>query len=181
MTRLASEIVQIERQVMSLPKGTGFGWTPMDVAGPFDNWFDVVERDSQNAPEFVRAEVLEWRSYLQNVEPTCFLDDLTVKNVIVENGELQGIVDLDGVCYGDPLYWLSLAEVTSILDVGLDTVFYGNELRRHWGMSEETSAICDLYNVIQAWFFLIKDSDLKILENWSTERLHRVYSFREKR
>jgi len=39
------------------------------------------------------------------VPAICFLDDLTTKNVIVQDGVLQGVVDFDHVCYGDPLFW----------------------------------------------------------------------------
>ena len=119
-----------------------------------------------------------WTDYFDSVEATCFLDDLTVKNVIVQDGEFQGIVDLDEVCYGDPLYWLSLAEVTPILDVGSHGTFYGEELRRLWEMNERSSAACDLYNVIQAWFFLSKDSGHDSLRHWAADRFKRAQHYR---
>jgi hypothetical protein len=178
MTRLAEKVVWIERQVMTLPRGKGFGWTPMDVPGPFLSWTSVVERDSKAAPDAIRDEVAEWQGYFDGIEPICFLDDLTVKNVIVQNGELQGIVDLDEVCFGDPLYWLSLAEVTSILDVKEAGVFYGEELRRLWAMTELGSAACDLYNAIQADSFLGQGIDHPLLAIWAANRLDRARAFR---
>ena len=170
MTHLAERIVEIERLVTGLPKGRGFGWTPMNVPGPFASWTSIIERDSAGSPVEVRDLVANWTSYLGAVQPTCFLDDLTVKNVIIQDGVLKGIVDLDFVCYGDPLYWLSLAEVTSILDVGIGASFYGEELRRLWGMTDETNAVCNLYNVIQSWFFLGKGIENDVLRNWSAGR-----------
>jgi aminoglycoside phosphotransferase (APT) family kinase protein len=118
--------------------------------------------------------VSDWKPYLDAVEPMCFLDDLTVKNVIIQNGEFQGIVDLDLVCYGDPLYWLSLAEVTVVLDVGTQGSFYGDELRRLWGMTAETSTACDLYNVIQSWFFLSNDDSNRAVRELAATRLARI-------
>jgi aminoglycoside phosphotransferase (APT) family kinase protein len=53
----------------------------------------------------VRASL---ETYFSSVQPTYFLDDLTSKNVIVQDGELRGLVDFDVVCYDDPLYWLAL-------------------------------------------------------------------------
>jgi len=173
MTKLADQIVKIEKMAGSLPKGAGYGWTPMDVSGPFPSWTSVIERDSQSAPSEVHKMVTEWKTYFDSVPPTCFLDDLTVKNVVMQDGELQGIVDLDFVCYGDPLYWLSLAEVTVVLDVGIQSSFYGDELRRLWGMTKDTAAVCDLYNAIQAWFFLSKDTRNVSLELWTARRLRR--------
>ena len=180
MARIASEVVNIEQKIMSLPKGKGFGWTPVEVPGPFANWTAVIERDSKTAPEEIRNEISNWKTHFDSVEPICFLDDLTVKNVIVEDGEFQGIVDLDEVCYGDPLYWLSLAEVTSILDVGEPGIFYGEELRRLWEMSERSAAACDLYNAIQASWFLSKGIDHLLLTSWAAQRFDRARAFRHR-
>ena len=47
------------------------------------------------------AELL--RDYFAAVQPTPFLHDTTTKNVIVDNGKLSGIVDVDSLCFGDPL------------------------------------------------------------------------------
>jgi aminoglycoside phosphotransferase (APT) family kinase protein len=150
----------------------------MNTPGPFSSWSAVIERDMQTSPAEVHEEVMRWRGYLDRVAPTCFLDDLTVKNVIVMDGEFQGIVDLDTLCYGDPLYWLSLAEVTVVLDVGASASFYGEELRRLWGMSNEANAVCDLYNVIQSWFFLAKGVENEALHDWSSLRLQRCHDLR---
>ena len=180
MARVALEVVNIEQKVMSLPKGKGFGWTPMEVAGPFANWTAVIERDSKTAPQGIRNELLHWKTHFDAVEPICFLDDLTVKNVIVQGGEFQGIVDLDEVCYGDPLYWLSLAEVTSILDVGEPGIFYGEELRRLWEMSERKAAACDIYNAIQASSFLSRGIDHPLLASWAAQRFDRARAFRHR-
>lgn len=174
MTKLAEQIVVIQRKVGSLPHGNGYGWTPMPIAGPFPSWNAVIERDLKSSPGEVQAVADEWSSDFDGIQPTCFLDDLTVKNVIVQEGALQGIVDLDSVCYGDPLYWLSLAEVTVVLDVGLPATFYGEELRRLWGMSDKSAARCNLYNVIQAWFFLSKDPSQEPLREWAANRLRQV-------
>jgi hypothetical protein len=170
LTRLAVEIVGIQRRVTGLPRGESYGWSPMSVAGKFRSWFEIIERDSETAPKEVRDELQNWKGYFAQVQPTCFLDDLTVKNVMIDAGELKGIVDLDFVCYGDPLYWLSLAEVTSILDVGARGFFYGDELRRLWKMTPIESSVCSLYNVIQAWFFLSKDEFIQPLRDWADSR-----------
>ena len=177
MTRLAERVVEIERRVTTLAPGTGFGWTPMAIPGPFASWTAVITRDSASSPAEVRREVQRWKPTFDAVEPTCFLDDLTVKNVIVLDGELQGIVDLDEVCYGDPLYWLSLAEVTAVLDVGLEASFYGDELRRLWGMTEEAAAVCNLYNAMQAWTFIDRGLGGEALRTWAIERLLRSRRF----
>ena len=45
------------------------------------------------------------------VAPLAFLDDTTTKNVIVHDGRLSGIVDVDVVCYGDALLPVALTKM----------------------------------------------------------------------
>jgi len=55
-----------------------------------------------------------YASYLAQIEPRCFLDDITTRNVIVHNGELSGIVDVDFVCFGDNLLTTALTQMSLI-------------------------------------------------------------------
>jgi aminoglycoside phosphotransferase (APT) family kinase protein len=63
------------------------------------------------------------------VPARAFLDDLTVKNVLVENGALSGIIDVDFVCYGDPLLAVG-ATMASAADLPDAAAFYAQELVR---------------------------------------------------
>jgi aminoglycoside phosphotransferase (APT) family kinase protein len=60
------------------------------------------------------------RSYLERIEPRCFLDDVALKNVIVKHGRLSGIVDVDWVCFGDSLLPVGLTQAR-LLRRGWDT------------------------------------------------------------
>jgi aminoglycoside phosphotransferase (APT) family kinase protein len=91
---------------------------------------------------------------LASVEPVCFLDDLTIKNVIVSGGQLQGIVDFDVVCYGDPMYWLALTQVAVLSDIGVAGQSYVDELVRLWGPSDVERANLALYCAVHAIAFL---------------------------
>jgi aminoglycoside phosphotransferase (APT) family kinase protein len=154
---LAGQIVEIQRQVARLPVGAGFGWTPIDKPGEFSSWRDVVYRDLHGLSHRFVTEieplfaVLE--ADLKDLPAVPFLDDLTVKNVIIDEGRLQGVVDLDHICYGDPLYWLALAETTVMLDVGDVAMDYCDELRRLW----PTCPRLNLYEAMFAATFLDRD------------------------
>lgn len=50
--------------------------------------------------------VMNFDSYTSEVKPTPFLDDTTTKNVIINDGKLSGIVDVDYVNFGDHLLTL---------------------------------------------------------------------------
>ncbi len=77
----------------------------------------------------VQRQARRFAAYLDSVRPTPFLDDTTTKNVIVHQGRLSGIVDVDWVCFGDPLFTVALTR-TALLSMGesLDYTDYWCEL-----------------------------------------------------
>jgi len=180
MTELARRIVEIQRMVATLPIGQGYGWTPIGVRGPFANWSEIVCRNGACGGVDVLNGIESMADYLQGVSATCFLDDITMKNVIVDLGELQGIVDLDFVCYGDPLYMLALTETTAVLDVGFVALFYGNELRRFWGLSKVQEQATALYSAIHASSFLartdIAGPSRERMQKWLSMNLEKLPS-----
>jgi hypothetical protein len=115
---LAERIVAIQQLVGTLPAGPGYGY-----AGSYSDqalhpsWEDVLRADLERsrrrimtvgsvstAPvERVASFLPAFADYFAAVPPTPFLDDVTTKNVIVHNGALSGIVDVDWLCFGDPL------------------------------------------------------------------------------
>jgi len=165
LSRLAAQIVEFERLAMTLPPGHGYGFLPIGGAGVHDRWIDVVREDRAEtlACGTALADLLDRAApRLDAVAATCFLDDLTIKNVIVHDGVLRGVVDFDVVCYGDPMYWLALAQVAMRSDVGVPGRFYVDELVRFWQPTDEDRANLALYSVLHAAEFLtwdIEDTD----------------------
>jgi aminoglycoside phosphotransferase (APT) family kinase protein len=132
--RLAAAVVDAQRAVGVLPAGSGYGFCAIGAQAPEARWVDVVlgghlaPRDEGDDLAPVTARALAGAEhlahYLDAVRPTCFLDDLTVKNVLVAHGELQGFVDFDSVCYGDPLYQVALTATGIVCDLpGVDLVY----------------------------------------------------------
>ena len=126
---IAAEVARIQAIVATLGEGRGFGFVADPRAPiPHQSWTGVlvalVERarvrldkarpiDPQRTSEVARA-VERHAAYIAAVRPTPFLDDTTTKNVLIESGALSGIVDVDWICYGDPLLpvaltWAALA------------------------------------------------------------------------
>jgi len=122
---LAQDVVAIQNAVHALPSGEGYGYVPTPT-GPwqYGSWTEVVLANlgrsrprlahnglvADSTWQAVRIAV-EGHQPLRMVQPTAFLDDTTTKNVIVHEGRLSGIVDVDVVCFGDPLYTLGLTQV----------------------------------------------------------------------
>jgi aminoglycoside phosphotransferase (APT) family kinase protein len=186
MTTLAEQLVTFQRRVMSLPQGRGFGWTPVDEVAPFASWAEVIERDLRRGKEILERESQDnlykaiemiseqFDDYVANVQPICFLDDITTKNVIVQNGELSGLVDFDVVCYGDPLFWLALTQTAVIADIGEAGQFYVDELIRFWNASSTEKDVIQFYTLLQAMNFIafaVRTKDLEVYERlleWMT-------------
>lgn len=148
MTRLAEQIVDYQRRVMTLPLGTGYGYAGIGERGPYSSWQELV------FSEEVPVQASRYAAYFRQVPPVCFLDDITVKNVIVQNGELQGLIDFDCVCYGDPLYWLALTAVGVVSDVGVAGQFYVDELKRLWGLPSGQEPVLAFYCASMAQNFV---------------------------
>ena len=166
MTRVAEQIVFFQHQVATLPLGKGYGYVPIGERGQFSLWFDLVQFEMNRAPDTGDIPTLaEWKvrlnsqldkhkSYLEQIQPTCFLDDVTTKNVIVLNGELQGLIDFDCVCYGDTLWTIGLTKTAIVSDIGFEPLFYVDELCRIRQLTTEQHKIVDLYAAVHALDFM---------------------------
>lgn len=124
--RLAQDVVRVQQIAGSLPLAHGFGFAlSYDDPRLLLTWTDVIREslDRSHARmaeigvvnavyvERVRDQLGAFQDQLDAVEPRCFLDDTTTKNVIVHDGVLSGIVDVDMVCFGDPLFTVALARM----------------------------------------------------------------------
>jgi aminoglycoside phosphotransferase (APT) family kinase protein len=165
-TRIAEQIVFFQHQVATLPIGEGYGYVPIGEQGPFSSWFELVQFEINRVPSTDDIPALaEWKvrvnslldkhkSYLEQVQPTCFLDDVTTKNVIVLNGELQGLIDFDCVCYGDPLWTIGLTKTAIVSDIGTKPLSYIDELCHIGQLTTEQHKIVDLYAAVHALDFM---------------------------
>ena len=140
---LATSVVAVQRAVHGLGEGAGYGYS-LDPSGrpPRDSWAQVVsdnlrrsgDRLPSTQPDLrrlhadVTALAARWSSWFDGVPAVPFLDDLTTKNVLVAGGRLSGVVDVDVVCFGDPLYTPALTKV-SLVAAGQPTDYVDAWLR----------------------------------------------------
>jgi len=131
--QLAAEVCSIQRRVASVGAGPGYGFVRVAAEACCSSWAEVIELSlsrsktrieqrkllSCRAVDQVRRHVNELQGYFAGIEPLPFLDDVTTKNVLVHEGVLSGIVDVDWICYGDPLFTLALTRA-SLLAAGRD-------------------------------------------------------------
>lgn len=159
---IAKHMATIQIDVMThLPLGPGYGYanayeetslypdwmsvlhTHLDRS---KNWITEVGLVDPNEVEKVRQKLGSYADYFSKVKPTPFLHDTTTKNVLVSEGKVVGIVDVDSVCFGDPLFvpaltkmaLLSMEEKTDYIDTWCNAL----------NITEEQRRILDLYTAM---------------------------------
>lgn len=102
-----------------------YGYAPSAETAPFASWAEVVAAHIERSRlriaaaglfdlslvEALQVQLDARRAELDDVVATPFLHDTTTKNVIVADGRLSGIVDVDDLCFGDPRYVAALTRV----------------------------------------------------------------------
>lgn len=166
ITRLAQQIVSCQRKVATLPPATGFGYVSIGEPGYKTSWREMLhcEESVESIPRkdtlysnlYYRAirQAFRLEPYFKTVTPLCFLYDHTTLNVMILNGEFQGLIDFDDVCYGDPLFMIGLTAGCVLYDVGVKELFYVEELSRFWNLNDEQKRAVTLYSVLRSLSFL---------------------------
>ncbi|MGF7132002.1 hypothetical protein P3T40_003485 [Paraburkholderia sp. EB58] len=112
----------------------------------FDSLSDISSR--------LRAIRRSVEPYFASLRPICFLDDMTVNNVLVDHSDLQGIIDVDFVCYGDPSMTIGTTLAHIAADVGAAGRFYGEELIRCAAPSRDAHRAIYFYSSLWMTGFL---------------------------
>ena len=119
---VATQLMAAQDKVATLPHAGGYGFLAEPDKPGLPSWGHVLTREMDRARSWLRegplhhldlADQLEDRisaikTYADDVAATPFLHDITTKNVIVHEGQLSGIIDVDDLCFGDPLFLVAL-------------------------------------------------------------------------
>jgi len=155
---LAEQLASIQAIVTALPLGRGYGYAA-SYDGPFPHarWEGAIAALAARSRARIRAAAIidekvadvvdeaaeRFAGYFARVAPVPFLHDITTKNVIVHDGRLSGIVDVDDLCFGDPLLLLALIRV-ALLAHGL-APFYAEQWLEIVRPDAEQAAAVDFY------------------------------------
>ena len=192
---IAHGVAAIQRKVSALPQAHGFGH-----AHSYDDpcfarsscWVDVLmeildrtEREIADTAAFktayvdlVREEIAREKPCLSRVAPVAFLHDTNIRNVIVRDGQISGVIDVDEVSFGDPLLSVGLAK-TYMLLAGEDIEFV-----QHWcevlDCLADDAKMIDLYALMYAVRFMgtlgqkLNGNASRITDPTNSERLEVV-------
>lgn len=117
LTAIAQEVATIAKKLIVLPTNGKFGWVGFFEEGLKDTWFDwVMGMFAMIKERNVKTNVVgdtyiaafekamgKYAEYLRHIPSQFYFDDMSSKNVMIHNGVFNGLVDLDGVAYGDYL------------------------------------------------------------------------------
>lgn len=122
---IAKEIVHIQNQVATLELDdleTDWSWSA------FINYIleRAQERIVQNGyfdvekVERLRGCLEQLKDYFASIKPVAYLDDISSKNLLVHNGQISGIIDIDWMGIGDKLTYVALTNM-ALLNMEYDT------------------------------------------------------------
>ncbi len=121
---LAKEILHLQRKVATGLSETPEGWS----------WISFVQEILDRAKVLIKAngyfdeekvsriesQIPVLLEYFESIEPIAYLDDVTTKNLLVKDGHLSGIIDIDWIGIGDVLTFAALTYV-ALLNMECDT------------------------------------------------------------
>ncbi|MGE0525927.1 MAG: phosphotransferase family protein [Bdellovibrionales bacterium] len=127
---IAERLMGMQAAVAKTPSCGRFGYAADPDAAPYTCWTDALRASLKRSRTHITQSgvvdvqyVSRVEAWLEKLAPELnrqaaipFLHDITTKNVIVDNGQLSGIVDVDSLCYGDPLFQVALTKMALLSD-----------------------------------------------------------------
>ena len=170
---LAKEMIIIQNTTKALPNGAGFGITSSYENTPeFQSWYDfliqrlnlfmdvISKARSFDATQILKAISManEIKDDLHTVKAEPFLWDASERNVLVYQGKISGIVDVDEICFGDPLFVLGLT-YSALENEGHDTL-YTDYWANNLNLDEKAKIRLEFYRLFYTVVFMRKHSML---------------------
>lgn len=156
---LSKNVFEIQNRVSNLSKSKypGKKFLPTDKLKK-QSWYDYIVDISDIADNLedkslfdygkiyqFEEKALECKTLLQEVKIKAYLDDLTIKNVIVDNNKISGIVDIDYLSYGHNIMPVALTKMLLLkADYDLD---YIDCFISDYKMTKQDLKLLDLYTL----------------------------------
>lgn len=124
--QIAKKVVEIQQMVSRIDISTDTDWTwngfideLLDRANERIKRNHYFDTDKIHIIKKLRQEIKE---YLDAVRPMPYLDDISTKNLLIYEGKVSGIIDIDWIGLGDMLTFVALTKV-ALLNMDLDTKY----------------------------------------------------------
>ena len=180
---IAKNVINIQRKVLRMPLEN------IDEAWSWENFVDdMLERadklilrngyfDSQKV-ERLKKQKIFLKEYFSAIKPVAYLDDISTKNLLIHNGRISGIIDIDWIGIGDDLTFIALTYV-ALLNMNCKTDYVDYLLKERGCDASEMKAFC-FYSLLYCVDFMgergTQFGDKKIsVSDEIIKRLDRIY------
>lgn len=180
--QIAKDVMEIQRKVARLQLPEDVSWSWQDFVNEMldraekrmavNGYFDIGKATR------IKEEMPLMDEYFSRVKPIAYLDDISTKNLLIHNGKLSGVIDIDWMGVGDNLTFIAMTYVAlRNMDCETDYVEYLLEER---GCTEEERKAFLFYCLMFCVDFMgergMQFGDKKIEVNEAViERLNRIY------
>lgn len=125
--QIAKEVVAIQRKVSRIAVSTDaeWNWNCCFVDEMLNRAEERIKRKhffDINKIGIIRKLQQEVQEYLDKVQPTPYLDDISTKNLLIYEGKVSGVIDIDWMGFGDMLTFVAMTKV-ALLNMNLDTKY----------------------------------------------------------
>ena len=121
---LAKEIVHLQRKVATELSETPEGWSWLSFVHEILDRAKLLIKENgyfdEEKVSRIESQLPVLLEYFESVEPIAYLDDVTTKNLLVKDGHISGIIDIDWIGIGDVLTFAALTYV-ALLNMECDT------------------------------------------------------------
>lgn len=123
--KIAREVVRIQKAVGTIELGIEDNWTWNSlIQYKLDRAKERIEKNGCyfdiNKVERLRKMSKMLQDYFCQIKPIAYLDDISTKNLLIDKGEVSGIIDVDWIGIGDKLTYVALSNV-ALLNMEFDT------------------------------------------------------------
>lgn len=128
--KIAKDVMDIQRKVSHLQLNH------IDAAWSWYSFLDdILERADvritqngyfdNNRVQQIKSQMHHLEDYFSNIRPIAYLDDISTKNLLIHDGKMSGIIDIDWMGVGDSLTFIALTYVALMnMDYETDYVDY---------------------------------------------------------
>ncbi len=165
---IAKKIIGFQKEIKKLPMAKGFGSLNSyeDSENICSSWEESLLNDINRAEETIikngifsveyvlklKQIMPNFMEYFSSVKPEPFLDDITTKNVLIHEGKLSGIIDLDWISFGDEVLFLGLVTM-ALLSMNAD-LDYADYLKDEMNLNEKQEQALKFYVLMFCVIFM---------------------------